>query len=124
PLALTVVRVAGVLAVAVLCTQRLGLGEAAVFTTIAVGNVASAGGVGGLFVLFLRRLRLPVPPPAPPGAPAPARAPWRVPSRPRRYVGRRGHAGARSRTAASWRASSPSRACTASAGATRSARPT
>jgi putative MATE family efflux protein len=57
PLALTIARVAGVLAVAVLCTHGLGLGERAVFTTIAAGNVASAVAMTALFVLLARRLR-------------------------------------------------------------------
>jgi len=46
-----------VLAVAVLCTHGLGLGERAVFTTIAAGNVASALAMTALFVLYARRLR-------------------------------------------------------------------
>jgi putative MATE family efflux protein len=57
PLALTIVRVAGVLAVAVLCTHRFGLGEAAVFKTIAVGNLISAAGMVALFALVERRVR-------------------------------------------------------------------
>jgi len=57
PLALTIARVSGVLAVAVLCTHGLGLGERAVFTTIAAGNVASAVAMTALFVLLARRLR-------------------------------------------------------------------
>src|SRR5215813_860524 len=57
PLALTIARVAGVLAVAVLCTHGLGLGERAVFTTIAAGNVASALAMTAFFVLYARRLR-------------------------------------------------------------------
>jgi putative MATE family efflux protein len=57
PLALTIARVVGVLAVAVLCTHGLGLGERAVFTTIAAGNVASALAMTALFVLLARRLR-------------------------------------------------------------------
>jgi len=57
PLALTIARVAGVLAAAVLCTRGLGLGERAVFTTIAAGNVASAVAMTALFVLLARRLR-------------------------------------------------------------------
>ena len=57
PLALTIARVSGVLAVAVLCTHGLGLGERAVFTTIAAGNVVSALAMTALFVLYARRLR-------------------------------------------------------------------
>jgi Na+-driven multidrug efflux pump len=57
PLALTIVRVAGVLAVAVLCTHRFGLGEAAVFKTIAVGNLVSAAGMVAMFALVERRVR-------------------------------------------------------------------
>ncbi len=64
PLVLTIARVAGVLAVAVLCTNGLGLGERAVFTTIAAGNVASAVAMTALFAVLARRLRAaaPVPP--------------------------------------------------------------
>jgi putative MATE family efflux protein len=58
PLALTIVRVVGVLAVAVLCTHGLGLGERAVFTAIAVGNVASAAAMTVLFAVLARRLRM------------------------------------------------------------------
>jgi putative MATE family efflux protein len=57
PLAWMIVRVIGVLAVAVVCTHVLGLGERAVFTTIAVGNVASAAGMVVLFLATERRLR-------------------------------------------------------------------
>jgi len=57
PLAWMVVRVVGVLAVALVCTQGLGLGERAVFTTIAAGNVVSAAGMVALFLLTDRRLR-------------------------------------------------------------------
>ena len=57
PLALTIVRVAGVLAVAVLCTHRFGLGDAAVFKTIAVGNLVSAAGMVAMFALVERRVR-------------------------------------------------------------------
>ena len=48
PLAWMVVRVVGVLAAALVCTQGLGLGERAVFTTIAAGNVVSAAGMVAL----------------------------------------------------------------------------
>jgi putative MATE family efflux protein len=61
PLALTIARVAGVLAVAVLCTHGLGLGERAVFTTIAAGNVASAVALTALFAFLARRLRAAAP---------------------------------------------------------------
>ncbi len=54
PLVWMALRVAGVLVAAVVCV-RLGLGERAVFTTIALGNVVSA--VGMLF-LFLRTERV------------------------------------------------------------------
>ncbi|HLY39026.1 MAG TPA: MATE family efflux transporter [Candidatus Binatia bacterium] len=57
PLAWTAVRVVAVLAVAIVCTRVLGLGEQAVFTTIAVGNVVSAVGLVALFILADRRLR-------------------------------------------------------------------
>jgi len=57
PLAWMVVRVVGVLAAALVCTQGLGLGERAVFTTIAAGNVVSAAGMVALFLLTDRRLR-------------------------------------------------------------------
>jgi Na+-driven multidrug efflux pump len=60
PMVWMAMRVAGVLVVAVVCT-RMGLGERAVFTTIALGNVASAA---GMLVLFLRTERgLLAPPP-------------------------------------------------------------
>ena len=57
PLAWSVVRIVAVLAVAVACTHGLGLGERAVFTTIALGNVASAAALTALFVRTERRLR-------------------------------------------------------------------
>ena len=65
PLAWMIVRTIGVLAVAVLCTRVLGLGERAVFTTIAVGNVVSAAAMVTLFVLTERRLREAAPAPSP-----------------------------------------------------------
>jgi len=65
PLAWMIVRTIGVLAVAVLCTRMLGLGERAVFTTIAVGNVVSAAAMVTLFVLTERRLREAAPAPSP-----------------------------------------------------------
>ena len=52
----TIVRVAGVLAVAVGCTAWLGLGERSVFTTIAIGNVVSAAGMVVLFRYVDRRI--------------------------------------------------------------------
>jgi Na+-driven multidrug efflux pump len=56
PLALMVVRVAGVLIAAVVCTRDLGLGEQAVFTCIATGNVIGALSLIALFVAMERRL--------------------------------------------------------------------
>jgi putative MATE family efflux protein len=56
PLALTVVRVGGVLIAAVVCTRELGLGEQAVFTCIATGNVIGALSLIALFVAMERRL--------------------------------------------------------------------
>jgi Na+-driven multidrug efflux pump len=61
PLPLTIVRVAGVLVVAILCTHRFGLGEASVFATIAAGNLVSAAGLAALFGVIARRLRTGVP---------------------------------------------------------------
>jgi Na+-driven multidrug efflux pump len=57
PLVWTVLRVTGVLAVAVICTQWLGMADRAVFTTIALGNVLSAAVMLGLFVSIQRRAR-------------------------------------------------------------------
>jgi putative MATE family efflux protein len=57
PLALTVVRVAGVLIAAVVCTRQLGLGERAVFNCIAAGNVLGALSLVVLFTTMERRLR-------------------------------------------------------------------
>jgi hypothetical protein len=45
--------------VAILCTHRFGLGEAAVFGTIAAGNLVSAAGMVALFSFVARRLRGP-----------------------------------------------------------------
>ena len=56
PLALTVVRVAGVLIAAMVCTHRLGLGERAVFNCIAAGNVLGAVSLIALFTTMERRL--------------------------------------------------------------------
>src|SRR5215813_322588 len=66
PLGLSIVRVVGVLVAAVLCTQRFGLREAAVFTTIAAGNLASTAGMVALFASLVRRLRADLPPRAVP----------------------------------------------------------
>jgi putative MATE family efflux protein len=49
PLLFAVVRVIAVLAVAIVCTQWLGLQERAVFATIAAGNVCSAAAMVWLF---------------------------------------------------------------------------
>ena len=57
PLVWLVVRVAGVLVAAVVCTQWLGLDEHAVFAAIAAGNVLSAVVMVFLFVATERRLR-------------------------------------------------------------------
>ena len=64
PLAWTVVRVTAVLVAAIVCTHTLGLGERAVFTTIAIGNVGSALVMSALFVATERSLRRPAPEPA------------------------------------------------------------
>lgn len=70
PLAWMCVRVVGVLAAAIVCTQVLGLGERAVFTAVAVANVASAGVMLGLFVWTERRLTRRAAAAAPPPASA------------------------------------------------------
>src|SRR5205814_507381 len=57
PLAWMLARTIAVLAAALLLTHGLGLREDAVFTTIAVGNVASAVGLVVLFRASERRLR-------------------------------------------------------------------
>jgi putative MATE family efflux protein len=64
PLAWTIVRVASVLAAAIVCTHTFGFAERAVFTTIAVGNVGSAVVMTALFVVTERSLRRPVAAPA------------------------------------------------------------
>jgi MATE family, multidrug efflux pump len=51
PLVWMVVRVVGVLGVALVCTQWLGMADRAVFATVAVGNVLSAI---VMLLLFLR----------------------------------------------------------------------
>src|SRR3989475_632570 len=58
PLVWMVGRVVAGLAAAGLCTHALGLGERAVFTTIAVANVLSAAGLATLFLLTEHRLRV------------------------------------------------------------------
>jgi Na+-driven multidrug efflux pump len=55
PLLLMIVRVLGVLSAAILCTRALGLGEGAVFTTIATANVLSTAAMVALFVGTERR---------------------------------------------------------------------
>lgn len=60
PLLLMTARVGGVLGVALYCTQGLGLGEHAVFMTIAAGNVLSALAMIALFVHTHRRVTAPV----------------------------------------------------------------
>lgn len=57
PLAWMIVRVAGILVAAVVCTRVYGLAEDAVFTTIAIGNVVSAAGMAALFAVVERRVR-------------------------------------------------------------------
>ena len=57
PLALMTLRVVIVLVAAVVCTHVFGLGERAVFTTIAAGNVLSAASLVALFALTERALR-------------------------------------------------------------------
>lgn len=54
PLVWAVIRVTGVLAVSLLCTQWLGMADRAVFTTIAVANVLSAGVMVLLFIRVRR----------------------------------------------------------------------
>jgi len=51
PLVWMVVRVVGVLGVSLFCTRWLGMADRAVFTTIAAGNVVSAG---VMLILFAR----------------------------------------------------------------------
>ena len=63
PLAWMFLRVVGVLAAAITCTRGLGLGERAVFTSIGVGNVASAVAMVALFLVTERRLRVAAPAP-------------------------------------------------------------
>jgi putative MATE family efflux protein len=57
PLAWMSVRVLAVLAISIVCTQRLGLGERAVFATIAAANMTSAVVMITLFRATERRLR-------------------------------------------------------------------
>jgi Na+-driven multidrug efflux pump len=56
PLFWMAIRVLAVLVISMVCTQALGLGERAVFTTIAIANVVSALVMTGLFVAIERRL--------------------------------------------------------------------
>jgi putative MATE family efflux protein len=56
PLVWMAVRVFGVLAVAIVCTRMLGLGERAVFATIAGGNVVSAMVMAGLLSRTVRSI--------------------------------------------------------------------
>ncbi|MFN8543264.1 MAG: MATE family efflux transporter [Candidatus Binatia bacterium] len=49
------VRTVGVLGVALLCTQLLGLADRAVFTTVAIANVVSAFALGALFLRLWHR---------------------------------------------------------------------
>jgi putative MATE family efflux protein len=58
PMTWTLVRVAGVLIVTIVLTHVLGLGERAVFATIAAGNVVSAAGMVALFMYAERRMRV------------------------------------------------------------------
>ncbi len=57
PLFVMVTRVAAVLVAAIVCTRVFGLGEHAVFVTIALGNVAGAVVLVALFVATQRRAR-------------------------------------------------------------------
>lgn len=54
PLFVTVARIAAVLTAAIVCTRTFGLGERAVFTVIAIGNVAGTLLLGALFLLTQR----------------------------------------------------------------------
>jgi len=56
PLVWMVLRVTGVLVIALVCTQWLGMADRAVFTTIALGNVVSAAVMLGLFLYIHRRI--------------------------------------------------------------------
>ena len=57
PLFVMVTRVAAVLVAAIVCTRVFGLGEHAVFVSIALGNVAGAVVLIALFVATQRRAR-------------------------------------------------------------------
>jgi putative MATE family efflux protein len=57
PLVVMIARVAAVLAAAIVCTRVFGLGEHAVFLTIAIGNVAGAAVLVALFVATERGQR-------------------------------------------------------------------
>ena len=58
PLVWMIVRVVGVVGVALVCTQWLGLGDRAVFFTVAAGNVVSAAVMVTLFLRVERSMRL------------------------------------------------------------------
>lgn len=58
PLVWMIVRVVGVVGVALLCTQWFGLGDRAVFFTVAAGNVVSAAVMVTLFLRVERSMRL------------------------------------------------------------------
>ena len=57
PLVWMIVRVIGVVAVALTCTQWFGLGDRAVFLTVAAGNVISAAVMASLFLRVQYRIR-------------------------------------------------------------------
>jgi putative MATE family efflux protein len=57
PLVWMVVRVVGVVSAALVCTQAFGMGDRAVFVTVAAGNVASAGVMLILLLRLQRRMR-------------------------------------------------------------------
>jgi Na+-driven multidrug efflux pump len=54
PLVVTVARIAAVLTAAIVCTRTFGLGERAVFTAIAIGNVGGTLLLGALFLATQR----------------------------------------------------------------------
>ena len=58
PLVWMIVRVVAVVAVSLVCTQWLGLGDQAVFVTVAAGNVVSAAVMLTLFVRIERSMRV------------------------------------------------------------------
>jgi putative MATE family efflux protein len=57
PLVWMIARVVAVLAVSLVCTQLLGMGDRAVFAAVAAGNVVSAAAMLALFVLLYVRPR-------------------------------------------------------------------